>query len=220
MILGELLPKSISNQYPEQVALALTIPMRISTFLLRPLIFFFNGSGKLILKLMGRDYHEEHGQIHSAQEIELLVRESHEQGELDADEKQMLRNAFRMRDLTARQVMIHRTRIEAVPLESTTEELLRTATETGKSRIPLYEGDIDHINHFVHIKDVFRHYLKGEHDLKGITRDVIHIPEALPVSEVWEKLRAAGQYFAIVFDEFGGTAGIVTLEDLNRRDIR
>jgi len=161
VVLGELLPKSISIQYPEQVALALTIPMRLSLFVLNPLIWFFNGSGNILLKLMGREHHEGHGHVHSPQEIELLVQESHEEGLLDADEKQMLRNAFRMRDLTARQVMIHRTRIVAAPLTISMEELLQLATETGKSRIPLYKDDIDNLSFFVHIKDVFRQYTRG-----------------------------------------------------------
>jgi len=214
VILGELLPKSISIQYPERVALALTIPMRISLTVLGPLIWFFNGSGNLLLKLMGREHKDGHGHVHSAQEIELLVQESHEEGLLDDEEKQMLRNAFRMRDLVAKQVMIHRTRIIAAPIDSSVEDLLRLAADTGKSRIPLYEEDIDRITSFIHIKDLFRCYTEKTTDLTAITRKVVHVPEALPISEVWEKLRGAGQYFAIVFDEFGGTAGIITLEDL------
>ncbi|MDJ0753478.1 MAG: hemolysin family protein [Ardenticatenaceae bacterium] len=214
VILGELLPKSISIQFPEQVALALAIPMRVSMLVLSPLIAFFNGSGLLILRLLGRDHQEGHSHIHSPQEIEIIVSESHEVGLLDDEEKQMLRNAFRLRDLTARQVMIHRTRVIAAPVDSTVTEIMRLSIETGKSRIPLFENDIDHIQGFVHIKDMFRLYVNDVDDLSSEIRDIVHIPEAMSVSDVWEKLEKAGQYFGIVFDEFGGTAGLVTLEDL------
>lgn len=214
VILGELLPKSISIQFPEQVALALAIPMRISMLLLAPLIAFFNGSGLLILRMLGREHTEGHGHMYSPQEIEILVSESHEGGLLDDEEKQMLRNAFRLRDLTARQVMIHRTRIIAAPVYSTVKEIMMLSTETGKSRIPLFNGNIDHIEGFVHIKDMFRLFVSGENDISGEIRDIVHIPEAMSVSDVWEKLEQAGQYFGIIFDEFGGTAGLVTLEDL------
>lgn len=214
VILGELLPKSISIQFPEKVALALAIPMRISMLALAPLIAFFNGSGLLILRMLGREHHEGHAHIHSPQEIEILVSESHEGGLLDDEEKQMLRNAFRLRDLSARQVMVHRTRIVAAPVDSTVREIMMLSTETGKSRIPLFEKNIDYIKGFVHIKDMFRLFVSGENDISGEIRDVVHIPEAMSVSDVWEKLEKAGQYFGIVFDEFGGTAGLVTLEDL------
>lgn len=214
VILGELLPKSISIQFPEQVSLALAIPMRVSMFVLKPLIWLFNGSGLLLLKLMGREYQGGHAHLHSAEEIEILVTESYEGGLLDDEEKQMLRNAFRLRDLNARQVMVHRTRIVAAPISATVRELLALAVETGKSRIPIYAGDIDHIQGFVHIKDLFRLFVEERDDVATIMREVVHVPEALSVSDVWEKLEAAGQYFGIVFDEFGGTAGLVTLEDL------
>lgn len=214
VILGELLPKSISIQFPEQVALALAIPMRVSMLLLAPLIAFFNGSGLLILKMLGREHQDGHHHIHSPEEIEILVSESHEGGLLDDEEKQMLRNAFRLRDLSARQVMVHRTRIIAAPVDSTVREIMMISTETGKSRIPLFKGNIDYIEGFVHIKDMFRLFVSGENDISGEIRDIVHIPEAMSVSDVWEKLEQAGQYFGIVFDEFGGTAGLVTLEDL------
>ncbi len=214
VIFGELLPKSISMQFPERVALALIIPLRLSMTVLSPLIFLFNGSGNIILRLIGKEFHGDHAHLHSAEEIEILVSESHESGLLDAEERQMLRNAFRLRNLNARQVMVHRTRILAAPVSSTVRELLELCVESGKSRIPIFDGDIDNIQGFVHLKDLFRLYIEQRNDLPNIMREVVHIPEALPVSDVWEKLEAAGQYFAIVFDEFGGTAGLLTLEDL------
>ena len=115
VVLGELFPKSVAIQYPEGMALATVVPVGWAMVIFRPLIWFFNGSGNLVLKLMRVDTQTSHGRVHSPEEIEILVTESHEGGLLDDEEKQMLRNAFRLRDLTARQVMVHRTRIIFCP---------------------------------------------------------------------------------------------------------
>jgi putative hemolysin len=214
VMLGELFPKSVAIQYPEKVALLTAVPMRWSIALLRPLIWLFNGSGRLILRLFGQEERDTMANIHSPEEIEILVTESHEGGLLDDEERQMLRNTFRMRELTARQVMVHRTRVTAAPVESSVIELIEKAIEAGITRIPLYQGTIDTIIGFVHLKDLFRLHVEGRENLAEIWRDVVYVPESLPVAAVWEALRNARQYMAIVFDEYGGTAGLITVEDL------
>lgn len=213
VIMGELFPKSVAIQYPENMALALVVPMRISLVLFTPLIWLFNGSGSLVLRLLGKKPHEGM-QVHSPEEIELLVTESHEKGLLDDEERQMLRNAFRLRDLTARQVMVHRTRLVSAPVTSSIEEVINLAIAEGYSRIPLYGESIDDVVGFVHVKDLFRRYVDGRTDMKSAIREVIYVPETMPVLDVWEKLNVGGNYLAIVFDEYGGTAGIITFEDL------
>lgn len=213
VIIGELFPKSVAIQYPETVALAVVVPMRISRWLLSPFIALFNGSGNLILRLMGHRG-EKHTQAHSPQEIELLVTESHESGLLDDRERVMLRNAFRLRGLTARQVMLHRTRLASAPATSSVQEILNKAIDEGFTRIPVYGDSIDNITGFVHIKDLFRLHMEGETDIKEIVREVVYVPETLPAAEVWEKLNTRRKYLAIVFDEYGGTEGLITFEDL------
>lgn len=214
VIMGELFPKSVAIQYPERLAFLTVVPVRWSLLLFRPFIWFFNGSGNLVLRLLGVDTQSGKGRIHSPEEIEILVSESHEGGLLDDEERQLLRNAFRLRDLTARQVMAHRTRIIAAPVGSTVLELLEIALETGHTRIPLYQQTLDNIIGFVHIKDLFSLYVAENANLAEILREVIHVPESIPVVDVWETLNKKGQYMAIVFDEFGGTAGLITFEDL------
>jgi len=214
VIIGELFPKSVAIQYPERIALAVVWPMKISLKLFGLLIWFFNGSGVLLLRLLGRNGHEKHLHAHSAEEIELLVTESHEGGLLDDQERQLLRNAFRLRELTARQVMLHRTRLMAAPVSSPVRELMNRALEAGFSRIPLYQDSIDDIVGFVHIKDLFRLHMEGKESVTSIVREVVYVPETMPVSDVWEKLNTRRKYLAIVFDEFGGTAGLITFEDL------
>ena len=214
VLVGELFPKSVAVQYPEQVSLAVIYPMLISLRLLKYLINFFNGSANIILRLMGREIGEVRHGIHSPEEIEILMTESHEVGFLDEHERQMLRNALRMRELTARQVMLHRTRLVAAPVESTVVELMEMALEQGFSRIPIYRKGIDDIIGFVHIKDLFRLHVQGKSEIKSIIRDVAYVPDTLPVNQVWEILNTKRKYLAIVFDEYGGTAGLLTFEDL------
>ncbi len=214
VIFGELFPKSVAIQYPERLAMMTVIPVRWSLVLLRPFIWFFNGSGNLVLRLLGVDTFAQRARVHSPEEIEILVSESHEGGLLDDEERQLLRNAFRLRDLTARQVMAHRTRIVAAPIGSTVLELLEIALDAGHTRIPLYQQNVDNIIGFVHIKDLFRLHVEGKANLAEIMRDVVHVPESIPVVDVWETLSRQHQYMAIVFDEFGGTAGLITFEDL------
>jgi CBS domain containing-hemolysin-like protein len=214
VVMGELFPKSVAVQYPERLALAVVLPVKWSIILFRPLIWLFNGSGNLILKLLNVETGDAHAHVHSPAEIEILVTESHEGGLIDDEERQMLRNAFRLRDLTARQVMVHRTRIVAAPADSTVLELLELAVDTGHTRLPLYQSDVDNLMGFVHIKDLFRLYVEDNANLAEILREVIHVPETMPALSVWETLQNRRQYMAIVFDEYGGTAGLITLEDL------
>lgn len=213
VIVGELFPKSVAVQYPETVALGVVVPLRWSLALFRPLIWIFNGSANLLLRLLGQPL-ESKQTAHSPEEIEILVTESHEVGLLDDRERQMLRNAFRLRDLTARQIMLHRTKLIAASADSSVYDIICLAMENGLSRIPLYRETIDDIIGFVHVKDLFRLYVHKEEDVQKIIRQIIYIPESLPAAEVWEKLSQGHHYLGIVFDEYGGTSGIITFEDL------
>ena len=147
VIMGELFPKSVAIQYPERVAMGVVWPLRISLKLFAPLIWLFNGSGSLILRLLGHRSPDKHSHIHSPEEIELLVSESHEGGLLDDVERQMLRNAFRIRDLTARQVMLHRTKLVAAPENDSVLDVLNLAMQGGFSRIPLFRETIDAVSY-------------------------------------------------------------------------
>lgn len=214
VIFGELFPKSVAIQYPEQIAKNVVWPMSISLKLFAPLIWLFNGSAALILRLMGHSLMEGHAHAHSPEEIELLVTDSHEGGLLDDIERQLLRNAFRLRDLTARHVMLHRTKLATAKEDSTVLEVLNLAIDAGYSRIPIYRESMDDIIGFVHVKDLFKLHVQGETDLHSAIREAVYVPETMPVSDVWDLLNDRRKYLAIVFDEFGGTAGIITFEDL------
>jgi putative hemolysin len=217
MVLGELVPKSVGLRYPEQLALYTVVPMRWLAALLRPFTWFLNGAGRLILRLLRVEPADRLVRTPLPAEIELLVAESARGGLLDAEERVMLRNVFRLGDLTADQVMVPRPRMAAAPVEIGVEELLERVADSPHTRIPIYEEDIDHIIGFVHLKDLFRVFFGergGGATVRELVRRVPFVPETMPVEELWGLLKAGRHYMAIVFDEYGGTAGMITQEDL------
>jgi putative hemolysin len=216
VILGELVPKSIAIQYPERLALVTAVPMKWSAeVVLRPLIAILNGSGTLILRLLGVHRGREHAHVHSPEEILLLVRESHRGGLIDAEQRQFLQSVFRTSGTHAGEVAVPRNRIVAASVDQPVAEVLQMAAESAFTRIPLYEGDIDYITGFVHLRDLFALYRQDPRaDLRQVQRPVPFVPETLTIAQVWDRLDEADSYLAIVFDEFGGTSGLVTREDL------
>lgn len=215
VVAGELVPKSIAIQYPERMALATALPMKLSAdYILKPLIVLLNGSGALILKLLGTS-DGGHTHVHSPEEILILVKESHRGGLIAADERQFLQNVFRSSQTRAEEIAIPRPRMIAAPADTPVREAIKLVADSAYTRIPIYEGDIDHIIGFVHLRDLFTLYQADEKaDIRGIVRPVPFVPETLTSAEVWERLDEAQSYLAIVFDEYGGTSGMITREDL------
>ena len=215
VVLGELVPKSLAVQYPEQVAVWTAIPMRWSAdFFFRPLILFLNGSGAFLMKLVGLEIHGEHAHIHSPEEIEILVNESQQGGLLDVEERQLLHNAFRLGELPAAQVMIPRTRITAISNRATLEEALKTAAESSYTRLLVYEGTPDNMVGYVHLRDLYRVWRDTPNAPLPLIQNVPVVPETAMAQDVWDKLTESQRYVAVVMDEYGGTAGIITQEDL------
>jgi putative hemolysin len=214
VLLSELVPKSVALRYPERLALWTLLPMRWSMFIFRPAIALFNGAGILILRLLGVPPAGHHAHMHSPEELILLIGESAKGGLLEADERQLLDNALRVNDLTTAQIMVPRTRMVAASINTSLQELLKLITNTGYTRIPVYDRTIDNIIGIVHLKDLFQLYTTGQSDVAGVVRTVPFAPESKPAIELWNQLRQEQHYVAIVFDEFGGTAGMITIEDL------
>jgi CBS domain containing-hemolysin-like protein len=216
VILSELVPKSIAIQYPEETALATVVPMRWSAdYILRPLIILLNGSGVLLLKLLRTSQEASHRHVHSPEEIQFLIEQSHKGGLLDAEERELLGNALRVGELTVSDVVVPRTKMIAASADASVVDLLRLAASSHYTRIPVYEGDIDNIIGIVHLKDLFRLYQSGgAANVRTILRKTSFVPETMSVNDVWETLNRERTYLAIVFDEYGGTVGMVTREDL------
>ncbi len=215
MVLGELVPKNIGVQYPERLALLTVRPVSWSLLLFRPLIWLFNGSGRLILRLMGMHGAVEHVHLHAPEEILMLVEESGAGGLLKKEERLLVENILRLQELTMRQVMIPRTRMLAASVDTSTDELLAMLATSPYSRVPLYDDSLDQIIGIVHIKDLLCLELRGHQpNARGIVREVPFVFENVAAEKVLISLQQAHDSVAIVLDEYGGTAGIITLEDL------
>jgi CBS domain containing-hemolysin-like protein len=216
MVVGELVPKSLALQFPTRVALYTVLPMRWSQRLLGWFIAVLNGSGLAILKLFG--LHEaSHRHIHSPQEIDYLIAESRKGGYLEPDEHQRLRRALRLTGRPVGEVMVPRTRIQAVPADIAFAELLRTVAESPYTRLPVYERSLDAIIGVVHVEDVATHQFRSagsQQNVRELLRKFTVVNEALSLERALAHLRQERQHLAIVVDDFGGTAGLVTIGDL------
>ena len=224
--LSELAPKTVAIQFPEPTALLLITPVSWSIIFLRPLIWFFNGSGRLFLRLVGLRAVSEGFHIHAPEEILMMVQESGAVGVLKEDEAELLENTLQLRRRSVRNVIVPRTQLLAAPVDLPAAELLRLLAESSHSRLPLYEGNIDNIVGVVHLKDLLCLNVDGgsvvstgQSDECGAgVRDVMRVPpfvpDSAPVGTVFRQLQRDHFHLAVVIDEYGGTAGIVTFEDL------
>jgi len=215
MVLGELVPKSLALQYPTRLALWTVVPMQWSLWLFSWFIRVLNGSGTLVLRLFGFEQ-TGHRHIHSPEELELLIAESREGGLLEAEEHQRLRRALRLRLTTVAELMVPRTRIEALGIDTPSDEALAAITASPYTRLPVYRDGIDEIIGFVHAKDVARLTAAspGGLSLRAVVRPVLAVPKHMTAERLQARMREERQQFAIVLDEFGGTAGLVSIEDV------
>ena len=226
--LSELAPKTVGIQFPEPTALLLVTPVNWAMVLLRPLIWFFNGSGRLFLRLVGLRAVSEGFHIHAPEEILMMVQESGAGGILKEGETELLENTLQLRQRSLRHVIVPRTQLLAAPVEMPAAELLRLLAESSHSRLPLYEGTVDNIVGVVHLKDLLcleaalgskstngagGPFAKAK-DVRDVMRVPPYVPESASVAKVFRQLQAEHYHLAVVIDEYGGTAGIVTFEDL------
>ena len=214
VVIGELVPKSIALQYTENTALLIAKPMQVIIVLFHPFIMLLNGFGNLLLKLM-RIPQPKISLAHSTEELDMLVDASYKEGVLNETEKEMLHNAFKFSDLTAKEVMIPRTDMVCIPKDISLEELNHFASENQYTRYPIYEEDIDHIIGFIQVKVLYSASLNGEKfDIEKLKRPILFVPETITMDNIVMEFKKCQGQMAIVFDEYGGTAGIITLEDV------
>lgn len=215
VIFGELVPKSIGIQYPEQLALLTALPIRWSMTLFKPLIWVLNGSGVLILRLFGKEIEPDKLHIHAPNEILMLFEESGAGGLLDREERRLLVNTLHLRQLAARHVMIPRNRMLSASIDEQIDNLLVLLADSPFSRLPIFEDSIDNVIGFIHLKDLLcLHMDSDQPDLRKVIRPALFIPENMSVDALFALMQKNRYHIAIVLDEFGGTAGFVTLEDL------
>jgi putative hemolysin len=215
VVVGELMPKSIALQKPEQTALWVARPILLAERLFRPLIWALNGTGNLLLRLIGFESASGHHLVHSVEELKLLVEASQESGVLEMGEKEMLHAVFDFGDMQAHQVMVPRTEIVGVEADLPLAQVIEVVASHTLTKFPVYEGNLDHVIGVLHTKDLvrFTHQI-ADKTARDCMREGLFVPETIRVSKLLARFRARKQHIAILLDEYGGTAGLVTLEDL------
>ncbi|MFH1116586.1 MAG: hemolysin family protein [Pseudomonadota bacterium] len=215
VVLGELVPKSIALQFSTQTALLTYWPMRWSLTLFSGFIWVLNGSGTAILKLFGVPL-SKHRHIHSPDELELLIAESRDGGVLEPDEHMRLHRALRLRTKSVNQLMVPRRYVASIDVNAPQGNLLREIADSPYSHIPVYQDSIDNIIGILHTKDVLIRFIeKGKvGSVRELMRPVMIMPETLTAESLLSSMRLQRNYQALLVDEYGGTEGVITLEDV------
>ncbi len=218
IVIGELVPKSIALQLPEKTSLLVITPLILFTKIFHPLIWVLNGAGQIVLKTMGLHMPSGTQLVHSEEEIRMLLTQSASEGAIPSKEVEMVNNVFQLGDTAVKYVMVPRIEILAFNSTSTLVDVIKIIDKHPHSRFPVYENTIDNIIGFVHIKDIYREMLINNHITRltelEITRAILTVPEIKKIDSVLSQMRKKRIHMAVVNDEFGGTSGIVTLEDI------
>lgn len=219
IVLGELSPKSIALMYPEKIARFFGPPSLVIARIFRPFVAILNLSTRLLLKLIGVEYSGQgwYEQV-TSEELQLIIATEKESSGLQAEDRQLLKNVFEFREDTAEEVMIPRTDIKFLSMTTTFSELLKTICETGYSGYPVIGSSLDDIRGVIHYKKLAKPQAQGELQTDSAIAPWIEpigfIPESTSLNELLPSMQQSHQKMAIVIDEFGGTAGLITLHDL------
>lgn len=218
IILGEQVPKTMAIRYAEGMSLAISRPMDVFIRVFRPLISFLDWATAAVLRLLRMEPIAGHETVYSLEELKLIVRESQMSGAIEAQQEEMLQRVFRFGDRQVHEAMIPRPDIVGLENSARIEDLLVTFAEASHARFPVYEDDLDNIVGIVAIKDVLRALAddpgKIAASIGSLARPALFVPETAPVGDLFTRMRATHNQMAVVIDEYGGTAGIVTLEEL------
>lgn len=217
VVLGEMVPKTLAIQHAETTVLQLDRPMRVLRQLFAPIVLVLNGIGNGIVRLMGIPPVNAQARLFSADELEYLMEESADKGLMEPGEQLFIENIFDLRQRSIGQVMTPRKQIVGLHISADEQETLRFVCEKRHSRYPVYDRGLDDIIGVLHIKTLARQQVnraRQPFDLRQLARPVVHVPESLALDQMLTRFRRDRRQLAIVVDEYGGTAGLVTLEDL------
>jgi CBS domain containing-hemolysin-like protein len=215
MVLSELVPKYLALARPTEVARFTVLPMTWSLSLFSVFLGFLNASAAFVLRALGMQA-VGHGHIHSPEEIDLLIAESRDGGLLEADEHRRLRRALQLGIRPARHLMVPRQEIAAVEIDTPVEEAMEIMGASPYTRLPVYKGDIDHFVGLLHTRDLFVRRLDPTPlaSLAPLIRPILSVPENVTAETLLARMREGRSHQALVLDEFGGVAGLVTLDDV------
>lgn len=214
IVFGELAPKSLAIQKPEKTTLGIVYPLKMFYILLKPFIWFLNGFANLILKSAGFTVTYGHD-IHTAEELQLLLDQGKISGALQPGAHELIKNVFSFNLITAKQIMVPRTSITAIDYDLPNSDIVAKIITEGYSRMPVYKENIDNIVGLVYTKDILKMLHKQEtFDLNKVIKPPFFVPQTKKINELLKELQEKHIHMAIVTDEFGGVAGIVTIEDI------
>jgi CBS domain containing-hemolysin-like protein len=214
IVFGELAPKSLAIRYPTSTTLQISIPLQIFYYVFRPFIWLLNGFANVILRSLGVKPISEQ-EIHSEDELKLIIAESEEGGAIEPNERELIQNVFDFDDRIVRQVMVPRVKISGLRADLSITDTMDVVLKEGYSRYPVYEHSLDEIIGIVHAKDIIAAYVQQSgKGLKEVMRQAHFIPESKPIDVLLREFQRRKTQMAIVVSEFGGTIGIVTLEDI------
>ena len=215
IVFGELAPKSLAIQRPIGTTMGIALPLHFFYLVFRPFIWLLNGFANFILKLLGISTIGGHEAHHSSEELQYLLDQGKESGALENNEHELIKNVFDFNERVVKNIMVPRTKISGIELNTPHRELLEIIIHEGYSRIPVYDETIDKIVGIVHAKDILPLLADNkECILKDIIRKPYFIPETKKINDLLSELQLKRIQIAIVLDEFGGTAGMVTIEDI------
>jgi CBS domain containing-hemolysin-like protein len=215
IVFGELAPKSISIQRPVATTLFIALPLQGFYWLFRPFIWILNGFANVVLKLFGISSIGGHDSVHSTEELYYLLDQGKESGALDTNEHELIKNVFDFNERVVKNIMVPRTKISGIELSTSKTEVVEKIIAEGYSRMPVYDDIIDKIIGIVHAKDILPLLADNkEWALSDIIRKPYFVPETKKINDLLSELQQKRIQIAIVIDEFGGTAGMVTLEDI------
>ncbi|MBX3066768.1 MAG: HlyC/CorC family transporter [Anaerolineae bacterium] len=223
IVIGELVPKSIALQRPESTALFVARPTTWFHAIFRPVIRLMNGVGNAIVRMLGFEPSPGHSNVHSPEELEMLVQSSREAGLLQENEEKLLRRVFDFSDVQIKEVMRPRPEVDAIPQDIPLSELLSEISSLHYSRFPVYQGTVDTVVGILNVKDLFDTIVKTpqlvtgngtEFNLQNLLRAPVFVPQTTTVDLVLDQMQRTKQQIVIVIDEYGGMAGIATMEDI------
>lgn len=213
LIFGELVPKRLAMKHYEKIAYATIGVVKMLSIVTAPFVKFLTASTNLVSKLFGVSGEEE--ETVTEEEIRMMVDVGEEKGAIDSEEKEMINNVFEFDDKIVSEIMVPRTRIFAVDINSSISDVIEELTEDDRySKIPVYDETIDEIKGIVYVKDILISQKNKNTKIRGLVKKALFVPETKPVNELFQEMRKNKKQIAIVIDEYGGTSGIVTMEDI------
>ena len=217
VVVGELAPKTIAIQKAEAVTLYFAKPIIWFYRIMYPIIWFLNGSARVLVGIFGLKSASEHEVAHSEEELRILLSESYKSGEINKNELKYVNNIFEFDERLAKEIMVPRTEIATISVDSTFEDVLRTIKNESYTRYPVVDGDKDNIIGFINAKEFLTSHISQHHkklEIHSFINPIIRVIETIPIHDLLVKMQKERIHIAILMDEYGGTSGLVTVEDI------